>query len=94
MTSLLGKRVLLQFPVDTTFVPEGWEKNAEKRRERKERAERVRRELWKLGQEALKKEGGRWKGHEVSCGETHQIMEILVISHGNFLAYLVGSKSE
>jgi len=74
--------------VDLTLVPEGWEINTENcDQEQKHgiRARSVRRELWKLGAEALKEEGGFWKGHDVSQGSTHKNIEILVVSHGAFL---------
>ncbi|KAH8814412.1 histidine phosphatase superfamily [Hyaloscypha sp. PMI_1271] len=78
---------------DLSLVPEGWESNdKECKDERRIRARRVRKELWELGQEALKETGGKWKGYEVSRGAMHQNIEILVVSHGAFLQKMLGLK--
>jgi broad specificity phosphatase PhoE len=80
---------------DLSLVPEGWEMNdKECKDERRIRARRVRKELWELGQEALKETGGKWKGYEVSRGATHQNIEILVVSHGAFLQKMLGLESK
>jgi broad specificity phosphatase PhoE len=80
---------------DLSLVPEGWESNdKECKDERRIRARRVRKELWELGQEALKETGGKWKGYEVSRGAMHQNIEILVVSHGAFLQKMLGLESK
>jgi broad specificity phosphatase PhoE len=80
---------------DLSLVPEGWEMNdKECKDERRIRARRVRKELWELGQEALKETGGKWKGYEVSRGAMHQNIEILVVSHGAFLQKMLGLESK
>ena len=83
--------------VDLTLVPEGWEINTEDTEEEEKygiRAKSVRKELWKLATEALKEEGGLWKGHDVSRGSTHKNIEILVASHGAFLKKMCEQKSK
>jgi broad specificity phosphatase PhoE len=76
---------------DTSLVPEGWEKNCQDTSAQiKLRGNRVRRELWELGQQALKESGGKWKGYDVSRGSTHENIEIVVVSHGGFLRRMLG----
>jgi broad specificity phosphatase PhoE len=78
---------------DTSLVPEGWEKNRQDTSAHiKLRSNRVRRELWELGQQALKESDGKWKGYDVSRGSTHENIEIVVVSHGGFLRRMLGLK--
>lgn len=87
-----------EFPeaVDLTLVPHGWEWNRESLAPclcaRKQRVEEVRRQLWMLGLEALRRDGGKWK-HLTLAPRTReqQNVDILVISHGGFLGSLEGS---
>lgn len=83
---------------DLSLVPKGWELNTEDRQAEKDfgiRGKRVRKALWTLGREALKESGGKWHGHDVSRGSTHRNIEIVVVSHGDFLLEMLdlGSKS-
>jgi hypothetical protein len=90
MSTLLKGMDAHELQVDTSLVPEGWEGYEEDYPHC--RASNVRTELWELGQEALKESGGAWKGFEV-YGKAGRDVEILVVSHGGFLAKVVGSKS-
>jgi len=76
---------LEQLPIDISLVPENWEENNEFG---KGRCKRVRKSLWALGHEAMKKEGGLWHGVDVSRGTIHRDIEIVLVSHGGFLADL------
>jgi hypothetical protein len=77
-----------QLPIDVSLVPENWEKNNEFG---KGRCKRVRKSLWTLGHEAMEKEGGLWHGVDVSRGRIHRDIEIVLVSHGGFLADLAQS---
>ncbi|KAF5878136.1 putative phosphoglycerate mutase protein [Botrytis fragariae] len=78
--------------VDFSRVKEGWERNGERdggyiggrwrrSREQRERSQRVLKRLWEVGREGLEAERERGSGRDV---------EILVISHGEFLHGLTG----
>ncbi|KAF7938319.1 hypothetical protein EAE99_001991 [Botrytis elliptica] len=78
--------------VDFERVGEGWERNGERdggevggrwrrSREQRERSRRVLERLWELGREGLERERKRGEGRDV---------EILVISHGEFFAWVDG----
>jgi hypothetical protein len=77
-----------QLPIDVSLVPENWEKNNEFG---KGRCRRARKSLWTLGHEAMKKESGLWHGVDVSRGEIHRDIEIVLVSHGGFLVDLTNS---
>jgi broad specificity phosphatase PhoE len=79
---------LEQLPIDINLVPENWEENNEFG---KGRCKRVRKSLWTLGHEAMKKEGGLWHGVDVSRGRIHRNIEIVLVSHGGFLVDLTNS---
>jgi len=84
--------------VDFTLVEEGWQFNGEGKNW-KSRIERVKKGLWELGNMALSREGGTWKGMQIAgrgqSDETgHKVVEIVVVSHGGFLSSLHGWKSE
>jgi hypothetical protein len=74
-----------QLPIDVSLVPENWEKNKECG---KGRCRRVRKSLWDLGHESMRKEGGNWHGVDISRGNIHRDIEIIVVSHRQFLADL------
>ncbi|TGO22509.1 hypothetical protein BPAE_0165g00240 [Botrytis paeoniae] len=78
--------------VDFSRVKEGWERNGERdggyvegrwrrSREQRERSQRVLKRLWEVGREGLEAEREKGSGRDV---------EILVISHGEFLHGLTG----
>ncbi|KAH9215310.1 histidine phosphatase superfamily [Leptodontidium sp. 2 PMI_412] len=82
MSELMKKFPELEGKLDTRLATDGWYKNTELGiPDYKEvRVERVRKELWELGQV-----NGVKKGEDV---------HILVVSHGAFLATLEGSESK
>jgi broad specificity phosphatase PhoE len=81
-------------PLDLSLVPEGWEINREDQWD-KSRASIVREELWMLGNQALQTAGGSWKNCALPPREIlTQNVEILVVSHGSFLATLVDANSK
>jgi hypothetical protein len=82
---------LEQLPIDISLVSENWEENNEFG---KGRCKRVRKSLWVLGHGAMEKEGGLWHGVDVSRGRIHKNIEIVLVSHGGFLANLTQSPKE
>ena len=69
-------------PVDLRLLNKGWELEQDLESEGAERSDRVRRDLYALGDTILK--GGVWNGLPL---EKHSApVHILVISHGGFLA--------
>ncbi|KAH7363889.1 histidine phosphatase superfamily [Rhexocercosporidium sp. MPI-PUGE-AT-0058] len=96
MTELMKKFGELEGKVDTRLAPDGWYKNTELNipNYKQVRAERVRKELYELGQIILKGGKGSWKGIEVKGVKKSQDVHILVVSHGAFLAALEGSEKE
>ncbi|KAG4443018.1 hypothetical protein IFR05_001472 [Cadophora sp. M221] len=97
MSELMKKFPKLYGKIDTTLATDGWYKNTELGiiPDYKEvRAERVRKELWELGQILLKGRKGLWKGIEVNGVKKGQDVHILVVSHGAFLATLEGREKE
>jgi hypothetical protein len=84
------KKEMASLPVDLRLLNEGWELETDPKEEGAERSNRVRKELYTLGEILLK--GGVWKGipFEKHPGPVH----ILVVSHGGFLMNVTFSDSE
>jgi hypothetical protein len=76
------EKELAPLPVDLRLLSKGWELETDLEEEGAERSNRVRRDLYALGEILL--EGGVWKGLPIEkhTGPVH----ILVVSHGGFLA--------
>jgi broad specificity phosphatase PhoE len=76
------EREMAFLPVDLALLNEGWELETDPEEEGAERSNRVRKDLYELGEILLT--GGVWKGTamEKHNGPVH----IMVVSHGGFLA--------
>ena len=79
-------------PMDLSLIQEGWETpNDPEPKEvgRAARAEHVRKELWKLGHQMLRVDGGKWN-HLKFPPNTNigRDVEIVVVSHAGFLETL------
>ena len=82
------KKEMAPLPVDLRLLNEGWELETDPKSEGAERSNRVRKELYALGEILLK--GGIWKGIPM---EQHAApVHILVVSHGGFLMNVTFSK--
>lgn len=69
-------------PMDLRLLNKGWELETDSEAEGAERSNRVRKDLYALGEILL--QGGIWKGLPVEKHNTP--VHILVVSHGGFLA--------
>lgn len=68
---------------------EGWEyESQDEGSDMYAHVQEVRRELFALGKVLL--EGGEWKGLAFESWERRRDVEVVVVSHGNFLSDLVG----
>ncbi|KAK0126621.1 hypothetical protein ONS95_008208 [Cadophora gregata] len=97
MSLLLKKFPGLEGKLETRLAPNGWEMNREIGTPfpeyKQTRALKVRKELWELGQVALKEEKGIWNGIEVNGVARDCDVHIVVVSHGAFLATLEGEEN-
>jgi broad specificity phosphatase PhoE len=79
------EREMASLPVDLRLLNEGWELETDSEDEGPERSNRVRKDLYELGEALLM--GGTWKDipMEKHAGPVH----IMVVSHGGFLANIM-----
>jgi hypothetical protein len=75
--------------IDLSLVHEGWKINDDEEPEDHRRAEHVRKELWKMGNQMLRADGGVWN-HLAFTPNPHgeKDVEILFVSHGGSLETL------
>lgn len=76
--------------IDLQLLSPGWELNKDRRKDRAIRVKNVKKELLELGQTIL--HGGEWNGIDFRPFPGDEDIDILVVSHGGFLSYLLGGE--